>query len=293
VAEVRDQEAELDRVLSTVLFTDIVNSTEQSAAMGDRRWQTVRADHDRIVRASVARYRGKALKTMGDGFLATVDGPARGVHCARAISLGVRSLGIEVRAGLHTGEAELEGDDVAGIAVVIGARVAALAAPSEVLVSRTVKDLVAGSGLAFEDRGSHLLKGVPDEWHAVASGQLQVVVGAVGKGRLTVQPWQSCRPLPAGKDRVGCALGEALFGDGAAAYGGVGLAVAGRDPGPGAQLRGAGEAVDVADLGNEDTRQHRAHGGDGLDGQVADVAGQRGGDLALQGGDLLVVGTDQ
>jgi hypothetical protein len=100
VAEVRHQEAELDRVLATVLFTDIVNSTEQSAAMGDRRWQTVRADHDRIVRASVARYRGKALKTMGDGFLATFDGPARGVHCARAISLRVRSLGIEVRAGL-------------------------------------------------------------------------------------------------------------------------------------------------------------------------------------------------
>jgi class 3 adenylate cyclase len=173
VAEVRDQEAELDRVLATVLFTDIVNSTGQSAVMGDRRWQTIRAEHDRIVRASVARYRGKALKTLGDGFLATFDGPARGVHCARAISLAVRSLGIEVRAGLHTGEVELDGDDVAGIAVVIGARVAALAAPSEVLVSRTVKDLVAGSGLAFEDRGAHPLKGVPDEWHlyAVASGQ--------------------------------------------------------------------------------------------------------------------------
>ena len=173
VAEVRDQEAELDRVLATVLFTDIVNSTGQAAVIGDRRWQTIRAEHDRIVRASVARYRGKALKTLGDGFLATFDGPARGVHCARAISLAVRSLGIEVRAGLHTGEVELDGDDIAGIAVVIGARVAALAAPSEVLVSRTVKDLVAGSGLAFEDRGAYPLKGVPDEWHlyAVASGQ--------------------------------------------------------------------------------------------------------------------------
>ena len=161
-------------MLATVLFTDIVSSTEQAAVMGDRRWQTIRAEHDRIVGGSVARYRGKALKTLGDGFLAPpFDGPARGVHCARAISLAMRSLGIEVRAGLHTGEVELDGDDVAGIAVVIGARVAALAAPSEVLVSRTVKDLVAGSGLAFEDRGTHSLKGVPDEWHlyAVASGQ--------------------------------------------------------------------------------------------------------------------------
>jgi class 3 adenylate cyclase len=162
---VRDDEAELDRVLATVLFTDIVDSTAQSAAIGDRAWNEVRTQHDQLVRSSLARFRGREIKTMGDGFLATFDGPARGVRCAQAIVGGVESLGIEVRAGLHTGEVALDGDDVAGLGVAIGARVGATAGPSEVLVSQTVKDLVAGSGLTFEDAGEHELKGVPDTWH--------------------------------------------------------------------------------------------------------------------------------
>jgi class 3 adenylate cyclase len=162
---VRDDEAELDRVLATVLFTDIVDSTAQGAAMGDRAWTEVRAQHDQLVRASLARFRGREIKTMGDGFLATFDGPARGVRCAQAIIQGIEPLGIEVRAGLHTGEVTLDGDDVAGLGVAIGARVGAKAGPSQVLVSQTVKDLVAGSGLTFEDAGEHELKGVPDRWH--------------------------------------------------------------------------------------------------------------------------------
>jgi class 3 adenylate cyclase len=157
-------EADLDRVLATVLFTDIVDSTAHSAAMGDRAWRALRAKHDDTVRANLARFRGSEVKTMGDGFLATFDGPARGVRCAEAIAAGVRSLGIEVRAGLHTGEVAIEDDDVTGIGVAIGARVGALAGASEILVSQTVRDLVAGSGLAFEDAGEHELKGVPDVW---------------------------------------------------------------------------------------------------------------------------------
>lgn len=156
--------AALDSVLATVLFTDIVDSTKCSAELGDRAWGTVRRHHDEIVRTELSRYRGREIKTMGDGFLATFDGPARGVHCARAIADGVRHLGIEVRAGLHTGEIEIDGDDISGISVAIGARVGALAGPSEVLVSRTVKDLTAGSGFTFEDAGAHALKGVPDRW---------------------------------------------------------------------------------------------------------------------------------
>jgi class 3 adenylate cyclase len=161
----REDEAELDRVLATVLFTDIVDSTAQSAAMGDRAWTEVRAQHDQLVRSSLARFRGREIKTMGDGFLATFDGPARGVRCAQAIVSGVEPLGIEVRAGLHTGEVAFEGEDVAGLGVAIGARVGAKAGASQVLVSQTVKDLVAGSGLTFEDAGEHELKGVPDRWH--------------------------------------------------------------------------------------------------------------------------------
>jgi class 3 adenylate cyclase len=153
-----------ETVLATVLFTDIVGSTQQGAALGDAQWRKVREDHDRVIREELARHGGREIKTMGDGFLATFDGPARAVHCAQAIVEGVRPLGIEVRAGVHTGEVEFDGGDVRGLAVAIGARVGAKASANEVLVSQTVKDLVAGSGLAFEDAGEHELKGVPDRW---------------------------------------------------------------------------------------------------------------------------------
>jgi class 3 adenylate cyclase len=159
---------EVDRVLSTVLFTDIVGSTEKAAALGDRRWRDLLDKHHALIRTDLARFRGREVKTTGDGILATFDGPARGVRCACAIAEEVKPLGIEVRAGLHTGECETMGDDVGGIAVHIGARVAALAGAGEVLVSSTVKDLVAGSGLRFGDRGSQSLKGVPGEWHIYA-----------------------------------------------------------------------------------------------------------------------------
>ena len=162
---VRDEEAELDRVLATVLFTDIVGSTERAAELGDLRWNELLAAHHELVRGQLARYRGREVNTAGDGFLATFDGPARAVRCAQAIADAVQPLGLEIRAGCHTGEIEIKGEDVTGIAVHIGARVSALAGPSEVLVSSTVKDLVAGSGLVFEDRGEHELKGVPDRWH--------------------------------------------------------------------------------------------------------------------------------
>jgi len=164
LGEVQGEEASLDRVLATVLFTDIVDSTAKAATLGDGGWRSIRERHDQIVRAQLARYRGREVKTMGDGFLATFDGPARGVRCAMAIVDTVRSQGIEVRAGLHTGELELDRQDVAGMAVAIGARVGALAGPSQVLVSSTVKDLVVGSGLSFEDAGEHELKGVPGRW---------------------------------------------------------------------------------------------------------------------------------
>ena len=158
-----------DRVLATVLFTDIVDSTAHAASLGDRRWRETREAHDRIVREQVRRFRGREVKTMGDGFLVTFDGPARGVLCAREICASTRDLGIDIRAGLHTGEIELDGDDVSGIAVAIGARVGGHAGPGEVLVSSTVKDLVVGSGLVFEDRGQYVLKGVPDEWRLYAA----------------------------------------------------------------------------------------------------------------------------
>ena len=158
-----------DRVLATVLFTDIVGSTEKAASLGDRRWRALLDDHHAMVRGILTRFRGHEVKTTGDGFLATFDGPARGVRCARAIADEVRSLGIDIRAGLHTGECEIIGDDVGGIAVHIGARVAALAGAGEVLVSGTVKDLVAGSGLRFGSRGVTPLKGVPGEWQIFAA----------------------------------------------------------------------------------------------------------------------------
>ena len=155
---------EVDRVLATVLFTDIVDSTRKAAEIGDQKWKRLLAAHHERIRAEITRHRGREVDTTGDGFFATFDGPARAVRCAQAIEASVRGLGIEVRAGLHTGEVELVGDAVEGLAVHVGARVAALAGPSEVLVSSTVKDLVAGSGLTFEDAGEHELKGVPDRW---------------------------------------------------------------------------------------------------------------------------------
>jgi class 3 adenylate cyclase len=170
--ELREEEAQLDSVLATVLFTDIVGSTAHQAELGDRRWTELVEEHHAVVRGCLARYRGRELDTAGDGFFAAFDGPARGIRCAQAIVEGVRPLGIEVRAGLHTGECRTVDQKIGGLAVSIGARVSALAAPSEVLVSQTVRDLVAGSGLELADRGEHDLKGVPGAWrvYAVARG---------------------------------------------------------------------------------------------------------------------------
>jgi class 3 adenylate cyclase/pimeloyl-ACP methyl ester carboxylesterase len=164
-------EVEDDRVLGTVLFTDIVDSTRTAAEMGDRDWHALLDAHDAVVRAQLSRFRGREISTAGDGFLAMFDGPQRAIRCAMAIRDAVQALGIEVRAGLHTGECEIRGDDIGGIAVHIGARVSVLAGSNEVLVSSTLRDLVIGSGLEFDDRGTHELKGVPGEWHlfAVAS----------------------------------------------------------------------------------------------------------------------------
>jgi class 3 adenylate cyclase len=160
-----------DRVLATVLFTDIVDSTRRAAEMGDRDWHALLDAHDAVVRSQLARFRGCEVNTAGDGFLAMFDGPQRAIRCAMAIRDAVQSLGIQVRAGLHTGECDVRGDDIGGIGVHIGARVSALAGPNEVLVSSTLRDLVIGSGLEFEDRSTHKLKGVPGEWRlfAVAS----------------------------------------------------------------------------------------------------------------------------
>jgi class 3 adenylate cyclase len=165
-AEVAD-----DRVLATVLFTDIVDSTRRAAEIGDHDWRALLDAHDAVVRAQLTRFRGREVNTSGDGFLAMFDGPQRAIRCAMAIRDAVQALGIQVRAGLHTGECEVRGDDIGGIAVHIGARVSALAGANDVLVSSTLRDLVIGSGLGFEDRGAHELRGVPGEWHlfAVAS----------------------------------------------------------------------------------------------------------------------------
>jgi class 3 adenylate cyclase len=161
---------EPDRVLATVLFTDIVGSTRLAAELGDGRWRALLAEHDQAALRLLDRFGGHRVKTTGDGLLATFTGPARAVRCALAIRDSVRELGIHVRAGLHTGEVEVGPDDVVGLAVHIGARIAAIADADEVLVSGTVKDLVIGSGLAFEDRGDHVLKGVPGEWRVYAAG---------------------------------------------------------------------------------------------------------------------------
>jgi Adenylate cyclase, family 3 (some proteins contain HAMP domain) len=162
---IRSEEAQFDRVLATVLFTDIVDSTATAATMGDGKWRALLEEHDRIAKRIIGRFRGTYVRGTGDGLLATFDGPARGVRCAEALVEAVRPLGLEIRAGLHTGEIEYGGHDLAGVGVHIGARVGAMAGTSEVWVSSTVKDLTAGSGFVFEDRGEHELKGVPDRWH--------------------------------------------------------------------------------------------------------------------------------
>ena len=174
LAEIREfltgvrEAPEPDRVLATVLFTDIVGSTERASELGDRRWRELLDAHNSAVRRQLERFRGREIDTAGDGFLASFDGPARAIRCAGAAIAAVRELGLEIRAGVHTGECEVAGDGLAGIAVHIGARVAAQAGAGEVLVSSTVRDLVAGSGLNFEDRGSAELKGVPGEWRLYA-----------------------------------------------------------------------------------------------------------------------------
>jgi class 3 adenylate cyclase len=164
-------EREPDRMLATVLFTDICGSTERAAQIGDSRWRALLERHDELFRRNLERHRGREIKQTGDGFLATFDGPARAIRCAASIANQVKDLGIEVRTGLHTGECEVMNGDVGGLAVHIGARVMGAAGPGEVLVSSTVKDLVVGSGIEFEDRGTQELKGVPGDWRlfAVAS----------------------------------------------------------------------------------------------------------------------------
>jgi class 3 adenylate cyclase len=155
-------------VLKTVVFTDIVGSTERAAELGDRRWRELLDAHDSSIRRQLERYRGQEVNRAGDGFLAAFDRPGRAINCAQTIAARSRDLGLEIRAGVHTGECELRGDDLAGIAVHIGARVASLAGPGEVLVTSTVRDLVNGSGIEFTERGRHELKGVPGQWDVLA-----------------------------------------------------------------------------------------------------------------------------
>jgi class 3 adenylate cyclase len=157
-----------DTVLATVLFTDIVDSTRRAAELGDRRWRRLLEDHNHVARRELERFRGREIKNLGDGILATFDGPARSVRCAHALRDALRPLGVQIRSGIHTGECEVMDGDVGGVAVHIGARVLGMAEPGEILVSSTVKDLVPGSGIRFEDRGSHQLKGIPGEWRLFA-----------------------------------------------------------------------------------------------------------------------------
>ncbi len=176
---------ESERILATVMFSDIVDSTRLAAELGDSRWRDLLQGLTPRVGEQLTRHRGRAIKTMGDGFLATFDGPARAIRCAEAIREQAReAFGVEVRSGLHTGEMELIGDDVGGLAVHIGARVCALAEPGEVLVSGTVRDLVVGSGIGFRDRGEHVLKGVPDRWRLWAADAAGPRRGAAGAGTL-------------------------------------------------------------------------------------------------------------
>lgn len=160
-----------DRILSTVMFSDIVSSTERAAEIGDRRWRDVLDRHDELVRKQIGEHGGREIKTTGDGFLALFDAPARAIRCAASVRDELRRVGVEVRIGLHSGEVELRGNDVGGIAVNIGARVAATGSAGDVVVSSTVRDLVAGSGIEFDDRGQHALKGVPDTWRLFAVAQ--------------------------------------------------------------------------------------------------------------------------
>ncbi len=190
------QAPELDRVLATVLFTDIVGSTERAAELGDVRWGELLEAHDELVRAELGRFGGREVKATGDGFLAAFDGPGKAIACAAAISEGVQGLGLDVRAGVHTGECERRGEDLGGMAVHIGARVGAKAAPGEVLVSSTVKELVVGSGIEFEDRGCEPLRGVPGEWRLFAvrtRGQQPPVMAVGGEGEGLPQPDERLR----------------------------------------------------------------------------------------------------
>lgn len=159
---------EIDRVLSTVMFTDIVGATDLAARLGDQRWRDLLEAHHAVVRQALSVFRGREIDTAGDGFYATFDGPARAIHCARAIRAEVRKLGLSIRIGLHTGECEIKGDKLVGIAVHIGARLAAKATADQILVSQTVRDLVAGAGIEFHDYGTHALKGIPQAWHLYA-----------------------------------------------------------------------------------------------------------------------------
>jgi class 3 adenylate cyclase len=172
VRGLRREQAVLDRTLATILFTDIVGSTKKASELGDRAWRELLEAHHRLVRGLLARYRGREIQTAGDGFFASFEGPARAIRCAQGIVEAVPALGIEVRAGVHTGEVETIDDEIGGIAVNIGARVGALAGPSEVLVSQTVRDLVAGSGILFEDAGEHELRGVPERWRLYRAGSI-------------------------------------------------------------------------------------------------------------------------
>jgi class 3 adenylate cyclase len=159
---------EVDRILTTVLFTDIVRSTERAATLGDQKWRLLLDAHDAAVREQLRRFRGREIKSTGDGFMASFDGPARAIKCARAIADATQHLGVEVRLGMHTGECEIRGDDLGGLAVHIAARIGGMATAHEILVSAIVKDLVAGSGVEFEDRGEHELRGVPGSWQLFA-----------------------------------------------------------------------------------------------------------------------------
>lgn len=168
---------ELDRVLASVLFTDIVASTDTATALGDRGWRELLDRHDTLTRAQVDHFRGRVVKTTGDGVLATFDGPARAIRCACALRDAARSIGVQLRSGIHTGEVEQRGDDIGGIAVHIAARVQSIAHASEVIVSRTVADLVAGSGITFDDRGEHELKGIPGQWRLLAVEDNEANIG--------------------------------------------------------------------------------------------------------------------